>query len=61
MSRKIIFRFLLVGLILVFVSSGTALAAKYPKKPITMIIPFGAGGSHDLNARVFTSIIPQYL
>jgi tripartite-type tricarboxylate transporter receptor subunit TctC len=46
---------------LVFVSAGTTLAAKYPKKPITMIIPFSAGGSHDLNARVFTSIIPQYL
>ena len=61
MNRKTIFRFLLVGLILVFVFGGTALAAKYPKKPITMIIPFGAGGSHDLNARIFTSVIPQYL
>jgi tripartite-type tricarboxylate transporter receptor subunit TctC len=61
MSRKLIFRFLLVGVILVFVSSGTALAAGYPSKPITMIIPLSAGGSHDLNARVFTSIIPEYL
>jgi tripartite-type tricarboxylate transporter receptor subunit TctC len=61
MKRKTIFRFLLVGFCLVFVSAGTTLAAKYPKKPITMIIPFSAGGSHDLNARVFTSIIPQYL
>jgi tripartite-type tricarboxylate transporter receptor subunit TctC len=61
MNRKTIIRFLLVGLILVFVFAGTALAAKYPKKPITMIIPFSAGGSHDLNSRVFTSIIPQYL
>ena len=26
-----------------------------------MIIPFGAGGSHDLNVRVFTSVISQYL
>lgn len=33
----------------------------YPNKSITLIIPLGAGGSHDLNARVFTSIIPQYL
>ncbi|MEJ2375694.1 MAG: tripartite tricarboxylate transporter substrate binding protein [Pseudolabrys sp.] len=42
--------------------SGTALAAdKYPDKPITMIIPLGAGGSHDLNARVMTSVLPQYL
>ncbi|CAN0127518.1 unnamed protein product [Discosporangium mesarthrocarpum] len=33
----------------------------YPNKSVTLIIPLGAGGSHDLNARVFTSIIPQYL
>ena len=32
--------------------------AEYPEKPITMVIPLGAGGSHDLNARVITSIIP---
>jgi len=48
--------------------SGMALAgaaggalAEYPEKPITMVIPLGAGGSHDLNARVITSIIPAYL
>lgn len=35
--------------------------AEYPEKPITMVIPLGAGGSHDLNARVITSIIPTYL
>jgi putative tricarboxylic transport membrane protein len=35
--------------------------AEYPDKPITLIIPLGAGGSHDLNARVFTSVIPTYL
>jgi len=39
---------------------GTA-QAEYPEKPITMVIPLGAGGSHDLNARVITSIIPTYL
>lgn len=35
--------------------------AEFPEKPITLILPLGAGGSHDRNARVFTSIIPQYL
>lgn len=35
--------------------------AQYPEKPITLILPLGAGGSHDRNARVFTSIIPEYL
>ncbi len=39
----------------------TAAYAEYPEKPITLVIPLGAGGSHDLNARVITSIIPQYL
>ncbi len=33
----------------------------YPTRPITLIIPFSAGGSHDLNARIFSSIIPTYL
>lgn len=41
--------------------SGAAHAADYPEKPISLVIPLGAGGSHDLNARVMTSVIPQYL
>lgn len=43
---------------------GTGVAATaqdYPSKPITMIIPLGAGGSHDINARVMTSVLPAYL
>ena len=40
--------------------AGFALA-EYPEKPITVVIPLGPGGSHDLNARVITSTIPQYL
>lgn len=43
------------------VASAASAADDYPNKSITLIIPLGAGGSHDLNARVFTSIIPQYL
>ena len=42
-------------------TSATTAQAEYPEKPITMVIPLGAGGSHDLNARVITSIIPTYL
>ncbi|MEM7461733.1 MAG: tripartite tricarboxylate transporter substrate binding protein [Pseudomonadota bacterium] len=41
--------------------SVSAAQAEYPEKPITIVLPMGAGGSHDLNARVITSIIPQYL
>lgn len=39
----------------------TAAFAAYPEKPITLVIPLGAGGSHDLNARVITSIVSAYL
>jgi tripartite-type tricarboxylate transporter receptor subunit TctC len=51
---------LAVGGIAVTASVAPA-AAEYPEKPITMVIPFGPGGSHDLNGRVITSIIPSYL
>ena len=42
-------------------TAGAAIAEDFPTKPITMIIPLGAGGSHDLNARVMTSMLPTYL
>jgi tripartite-type tricarboxylate transporter receptor subunit TctC len=46
----------------VAVAAATTMAvAEYPEKPITLVIPYGAGGSHDLNSRVVTSIIPQYI
>src|SRR5918996_1987346 len=52
------------GLAVAALSLGLTLdpaAAEYPERPVTLIIPLGAGGSHDLNARVFTSILPEYL
>jgi tripartite-type tricarboxylate transporter receptor subunit TctC len=61
MKTKHIVRSLLVVLLIGFLCVGPAIAADYPDKPITLIIPLGAGGSHDLNARVFTSVIPTYL
>jgi tripartite-type tricarboxylate transporter receptor subunit TctC len=35
--------------------------AEYPEKPISLIVPFGSGGSTDLAARVMSSVIPSYL
>lgn len=43
------------------VAAWSGAQAAYPEKPVTMIIPLGAGGSHDLNARVISSILPSYL
>ncbi|MBI3126796.1 MAG: tripartite tricarboxylate transporter substrate binding protein [Candidatus Tectomicrobia bacterium] len=36
-------------------------AASYPERPITLVIPLGAGGSHDLHARGITGIISDIL
>ena len=35
---------------------GAAQAQDFPTKPITLIIPAGAGGSHDMTARAVTSV-----
>ena len=52
----------ILGLLLALVVGlPLAHAQGYPEKPVTLIIPLGAGGSHDLNARVFTSVIGSYL
>lgn len=42
-------------------AAGPVAAQDFPDRPITMIIPLGAGGSHDLNARVITSVLPGIL
>ena len=61
MKLRTISKLVLLTALVVFASMTAVQAENYPSKPITLIIPLGAGGSHDLNARVFTSVIPQYL
>jgi len=36
-------------------------AGEYPTKPIQVIVPWGAGGRTDINARMFASVAPKYL
>ncbi len=47
--------------VMLLFSAHAVLLAQYPEKPITLIVPYAAGGSNDLNARVFTSFIDDYL
>ncbi len=35
--------------------------AAYPERPITLVLPVGAGGSHDLHARGITGIISDII
>jgi tripartite-type tricarboxylate transporter receptor subunit TctC len=39
-------------LLLLCLPSATALAQDYPSRPITMIVPFSAGGPGDVIARI---------
>lgn len=50
-------------ILIVFVVGMTnwVIPAEFPTKPVTLIIPFGAGGSHDLTARAVTSVSADYL
>ncbi|KAA3623318.1 MAG: tripartite tricarboxylate transporter substrate binding protein [Proteobacteria bacterium] len=56
---------LLHALFLVLANLSLARAADpaddFPRRPVTLVIPFSAGGSHDLNARVLTKFIGEYL
>jgi tripartite-type tricarboxylate transporter receptor subunit TctC len=40
---------------------GAANAQEFPTKPITLIVPSSAGGSHDLTARALASVAEKYL
>lgn len=44
----------------VLMSASFAFAA-YPERPITMIVPFGAGGSNDIPARVLAGMLEKKL
>lgn len=51
---------LLLTLVGALLMAGTAFA-EYPDHPITMIVPFGAGGSNDLPARVLAGMLEKKL
>lgn len=41
--------------------SGAVLAADYPKKPITLVAPYGPGGASDLASRTLAAAVPNYI
>jgi tripartite-type tricarboxylate transporter receptor subunit TctC len=52
---------LAAGLAMLAAASGTASAQPYPAKPVTMIIPFAAGGPTDVLGRVMAQRMSEIL
>lgn len=61
MRRRTGLALLLVALATSAVPQTSARAEEFPTRPIELVIPFGAGGSHDLTARAIASVAQQYL
>lgn len=38
-----------------------ASAVDYPKKPVTLVVPYPAGGRTDMATRIFVQVLPKYL
>jgi len=51
----------IVALIAATLFAGTAAAQAYPTRPIKLIVPLGAGGASDLNARVLAEKLGERL
>ncbi len=50
-----------VGLVLMLVFSHVTMAVDYPTKPITIVVPYPAGGRTDLVGRLLAQVLPKYL
>ena len=61
LPRRRDFPHLAVGAATLPASSTVALAQNYPTRPITVVVPFAAGGPVDTLARMLTGRMRQFL
>jgi tripartite-type tricarboxylate transporter receptor subunit TctC len=51
----------LLASLAIVLTGAVAIAQEFPTKPIELVIPYAAGGSHDLTARALASVAHQYI
>lgn len=68
MQKRYFLSYLLVLVASIFIVGGCStlpvekvMHEKYPENPITLIVPFSAGGGMDLQARILEKIFPKYI
>lgn len=52
---------IVVGIMFALFASSAMAANQYPSQPIKVIVPFGAGGASDIQARIMSKYIKTYL
>lgn len=53
--------FAAIGMALLLPMSIAVSAEKYPSKPVTILVPFRAGGNTDINMRIWAQFLPKFL
>jgi tripartite-type tricarboxylate transporter receptor subunit TctC len=59
--RRALAKSVLIGSIAVFAAAHAATAAEYPSKPVTLVVPYKAGGSTETMAQVFSKALGREL
>jgi tripartite-type tricarboxylate transporter receptor subunit TctC len=60
MQRNVFFRMLAIAALGLVGAIGSA-AAAWPERPVTLIVPWGAGGGTDATARIIASLLEKDL
>src|SRR5579862_2500579 len=58
---RLVQRLLLAGFALWFGAAGAAADPQYPSRPITLVVPFSAGGAVDVVARILAEQVGRTL
>jgi tripartite-type tricarboxylate transporter receptor subunit TctC len=61
MTKKVWILWAGVAITLLVSQGKVSSAADYPKKPVTLVVPYPAGGRTDLVGRLLAQVLPKYL